>query len=324
MLSAISRFLACCTLLTVVACSSGDYSHKTEMPIPSAARGGVLPPGETTQPMRHAAAPVAAPAPAAQETSPAAAAPTVQPQASELSKEQPVVTPAAAEAIPAVPAPSPPDALPQMHEVAYAPAVPPDAVAPAPMAAPTTPVVAVTNPGPAAGAALPASAAAASESAPPMGGFGADYILGTGDEIRLIVYGEEDLSGQYLVGSTGIVALPLIGNINAAGHTVGQFEAAVRAKLSAGYVKDPRVSAQVINYRPFYIIGEVAKPGSYPYVNGMIVLNAVALAGGYTYRADAGDIRVVHASDPAKKERDIEQNEQVMPGDIIRVTERFF
>jgi polysaccharide export outer membrane protein len=149
-------------------------------------------------------------------------------------------------------------------------------------------------------------------------------VLGIGDEIRMTVYGEDDLSGQYQIGSTGIVALPLVGNVPAAGHTIDQFEQAVRDKLTKGYLNDPRVSVQVANYRPFFILGEVAKPGSYPYVNGMTVLSAVATAGGYTYRADRGDVRVTHANVANKEEEDINETSAIMPGDVIRVTERFF
>lgn len=151
-----------------------------------------------------------------------------------------------------------------------------------------------------------------------------EYVLGTGDKIKLTVYGETDLSGEYEVGSTGVVALPLIGDIAASGHTITHFEKAVREKLSEGYLRDPRVSAQVINYRPFFILGEVTKPGSYPFVNGMTVINAIALAGGYTYRADKGGMTMTRASDPNKKDAPVAEEAPVMPGDVIRVPERFF
>lgn len=151
-----------------------------------------------------------------------------------------------------------------------------------------------------------------------------EYVLGTGDRIRLTVYGEGDLSGEYEVGSTGIVAMPLIGDIRAAGQSLRSFEQLVRSKLSEGYLRDPRVNAQIVNYRPFFILGEVAKPGSYPYVNGMNVLNAVALAGGYTYRADKSGVTLTKASDSEKKEQRVPEESTVMPGDIIRVPERFF
>ncbi len=151
-----------------------------------------------------------------------------------------------------------------------------------------------------------------------------EYVLGVGDRLRLTVYGEDDLSGDYEVNSTGMVALPLIGNMQAAQLTIRNFEEAVRTKLASGYLRDPRVSVQVSNYRPFFILGEVAKPGSYPYVNGMNVLNAVAMAGGYTYRADKDDVVIVHANDPSKTEVKVREDATVMPGDVIRVPERFF
>lgn len=151
-----------------------------------------------------------------------------------------------------------------------------------------------------------------------------EYVLGTGDRIKLTVYGEADLSGEYEVGSTGIVALPLIGDVRVAGQPIRFFEQAVRKKLAEGYLRDPRVSAQVINYRPFFILGEVSKPGSYPYVNGMTVINAVALAGGYTYRADKSGATITRAHDPEKKDTPAVEEAIVAPGDIIRVPERFF
>ena len=151
-----------------------------------------------------------------------------------------------------------------------------------------------------------------------------EYVLGVSDRIKLTVYGEADLSGEYEVSSTGVIALPLIGDVPAAGQPVRAFEKAVRAKLSQGYLKDPRVSAQVVNYRPFFILGEVAKPGSYPYVNGMTIVNAVALAGGYTYRADKEDIMIKRANDQTKQEVSVREEGSVMPGDVIRVPQRFF
>lgn len=150
------------------------------------------------------------------------------------------------------------------------------------------------------------------------------YVLGAGDRVKLTVYGEADISGEYEVGSTGVVGIPLVGDIQAAGQTLRDFENAVARKLSDGYLKDPRVSAQVVNYRPFFILGEVSKPGSYPYVNGMTIVNAVALAGGYTYRADKDEITVTRANDPKKKDVAVDENDTVMPGDIVRVPERYF
>lgn len=151
-----------------------------------------------------------------------------------------------------------------------------------------------------------------------------EYRLGSGDRLRLIVYGEPDLSGEFDVSGTGRVALPLIGQVNAKGLTLHDFERAVEMKLREGYLTDPRVSAEVLNYRPFYIMGEVVKPGEYPYTSGMTVLNAIAVAGGYTYRAD--DTRVFVARERSQGEQDVRQLETtpVQPGDVIRIPERFF
>ena len=95
------------------------------------------------------------------------------------------------------------------------------------------------------------------------------YRLGTGDKIKLTVFGQDDLGGEFTVDDQGFIRLPLIGQVKAAGLTILGFEDAVTAKLADGYLRDPRVSVQVVNYRPFYIIGEVNKPGEYPYENGM-------------------------------------------------------
>lgn len=150
------------------------------------------------------------------------------------------------------------------------------------------------------------------------------YVLGVGDKVHVIVYGETDLTGDYDVGSTGDLHLPLIGTIKASGLTLAQLESEIQTKLSSGYLKNPRVSAEVTNYRPFYIIGEVNKPGEYPYVNGMNVLTAVALAGGYTYRADDSSVYIRRKGVNKEISEPADQTTKIEPGDIIRVTERFF
>jgi polysaccharide export outer membrane protein len=150
------------------------------------------------------------------------------------------------------------------------------------------------------------------------------YKLGTGDKLRVMVFGEMDLGGEYVVDGAGFISLPLIGQLHAAGDTIHQFEAEVTAKLKDGYLKDPRVSVEVINYRPFYIIGEIMKPGEYAYVNGMSVLNAVALAGGYTFRANERQVYIRRSGAGAEQAVMADQTTKIYPGDIIRVAERFF
>lgn len=152
-----------------------------------------------------------------------------------------------------------------------------------------------------------------------------NYKMGSGDKIRMIVYGENDLGGEYLIDGAGDVQLPLLGQVRASGMTIHDFEGAVGKEfVSEGYLKDPRVSVEVENYRPFYIMGEVRAPGQYPYVNGMNALNAVALAGGYTYRADDSTV-YVRRNGSSKEEKDpADQTTKIKPGDIIRVDERIF
>lgn len=152
----------------------------------------------------------------------------------------------------------------------------------------------------------------------------ADYRLAAGDTVRVTVYGHEDLSGEFEVDGTGRISLPLIRDVAAEGRSLLELEEIITAKLSPDYLKEPRVSAEVLNYRPFYIIGEVSEPGSYPYVNGMTVINAVAVAGGFTYRARKGRIRIVRESDDGTLELNAANDTVVMPGDVIEVPERFF
>jgi len=150
------------------------------------------------------------------------------------------------------------------------------------------------------------------------------YTLGSGDRLRITVFGEHDLSGEFEVNNVGKISMPLIGDIEVAKMTVAQAADSITQKLSGGYLRDPKVSIDVLNYRPFFILGEVIKPGSYPYVSGMTVVNAVAVAGGYTYRAGIEGVTVVRANDANKTEQKIEETGMVYPGDVVRVPERFF
>lgn len=151
-----------------------------------------------------------------------------------------------------------------------------------------------------------------------------DYKLGPGDKLRVTVYNEPDLSGEFDVGGQGSIALPLIGQVDVKGRTIGDVDALITQKYGANYLVNPRVSVEVLNYRPFFIIGEVKNPGSYPYVNGMTVLNAVALGGGYTPRADQKDIMLKRANSGSAPEERVTEDTIVLPGDVINVKERFF
>ena len=176
------------------------------------------------------------------------------------------------------------------------------------VAAPVQPL-----PGDSAPAAMPVSAAQ-----------GSAYTLGTGDRLRVTVFGEPELSGEFDVDSIGKISMPLIGDVPVMGLTISQASNSIVQKLVGGYLKDPKVSIDVMNYRPFFILGEVLKPGSYPSTSNLTVVNAVAMAGGYTYRADKDDITIVRANDPRKTEQKIGETGTVMPGDVLRVPERFF
>jgi polysaccharide export outer membrane protein len=174
---------------------------------------------------------------------------------------------------------------------------------------------------------LPSPEAAAAASAAAQGEAISDissYKLGPGDALRVTVFRHEDLSGQFTLDGEGYFAMPLVGEILAGGRTSRELEDEVEVALkSGGYLVDPQVSIEVLNYRPFYIIGEVNNPGSFSYVNGMTVINAVALAGGFTYRADQDDI-VISRGGSSGPEIEAALDTKVLPGDIIEVQERFF
>ncbi|ALL14890.1 polysaccharide biosynthesis/export family protein [Caulobacter henricii] len=150
------------------------------------------------------------------------------------------------------------------------------------------------------------------------------YLLGSSDKVRVTVYGEPTLSGEFFVTGSGVVSLPLIGEVKAAGLSLSQFQQAVQSSLSDGYLKDPRVSAEVLTFRPFYILGEVSKPGTYPYTSGLTVMNAVATAGGYTYRADKKQVFVKRNGATEEQKLALDPTVTVAPGDTIRIGERFF
>jgi protein involved in polysaccharide export with SLBB domain len=150
------------------------------------------------------------------------------------------------------------------------------------------------------------------------------YRLDTGDKVKVTVYGEDDLSGEFDVDGSGFVRLPLIGQVRAAGLSLKEFETAIGAKLAAGYLVNPKVSVEVTNYRPFTILGEVNKPGEYPYENGMTVLNAVALGGGYTYRADKDEVYIRRKGAREEIKLPADDRTAVYPGDTVRVDERIF
>jgi polysaccharide biosynthesis/export protein len=148
-----------------------------------------------------------------------------------------------------------------------------------------------------------------------------NYRLGAGDRIGIKVLGADELSGPYLVQSDGTIRMLLIGSVPAAGLTTQQLEQEISERLRAGkYLTNPRTSVSVTTYRPFYILGEVARPGDYPYASGMRVLSAVAAAQGYTYRANEDFVIIVRNG----QLRRADVLTSIQPDDIIRVPERYF
>ena len=152
----------------------------------------------------------------------------------------------------------------------------------------------------------------------------AAYRLGAGDKLRVAVYGVDTLGGEFEVPGGGRVSLPLIGEVQAAGLTTFELQQSIEAALRNGYVKDPHVSVQVENYRPFFILGEVNKPGEYPFTDRLTVLNAVAEAGGFTYRARTRIFRRRHGDRNGEATEKLTADSLVQPGDTIRIQERSF
>ena len=151
-----------------------------------------------------------------------------------------------------------------------------------------------------------------------------EYRLAAGDRVKITVFGHEDLSGEFDVDAAGQISMPLIDEIPAAGQTPRGLEDAIVQELQPDYLKNPNVSVEVLSYRPVYILGEVSTPGSYPFVNGMTVVNAVAVAGGFTYRARKGRIKIVRDNSEGSVEIPARLDTPLLPGDVIDVPERFF
>jgi protein involved in polysaccharide export with SLBB domain len=148
--------------------------------------------------------------------------------------------------------------------------------------------------------------------------------LHPGEKIKITVYGEDRLSGEYEIDPGGYVSLPLAGTVKAAGLSKQQFEQELTKKFRGGVLRDPKVTVDVSSFRPFYIRGEVAKPGKYPYEGGLNVMSAVALAGGSTYRASRANVLIQHIGESGFKEYPLSPTIPVLPGDLIRLPERYF
>jgi len=150
------------------------------------------------------------------------------------------------------------------------------------------------------------------------------YLLGAGDTLQIVVFGEMDLSGPVKIADNGMLSMPLIGTIPAQGLTVAQLQQQLVKKLDANAVKSPNVTVTITEYRPFFILGEVKNPGSYPYMPNMTVLTAIAVAGGFTPRAAQDSISVTRHYEGKPYELRAFREARVQPGDTVFVFERHF
>lgn len=150
------------------------------------------------------------------------------------------------------------------------------------------------------------------------------YLLGPGDTLRINVFGEPDLSGSYRISDNGAIALPLVGQVSAQGLSVPELQHRLVTLFGTKAVKSPDVTVQIDAYRPFFILGEVKTPGSYEYVPDMTVLTAVAIAGGFTFRAQQDEVSITRKHDGMSSESRAVREAHVLPGDVVYVFERHF
>ncbi len=150
------------------------------------------------------------------------------------------------------------------------------------------------------------------------------YLLDTADRLRIFVYGQPNLSRQYTVDHDGQISVPLIGDVTARGKTTSEVKGTIRARLGAEFVKDPQVTVDVQQNRPFFILGEVKTAGQYPYVSGMTVETAIAIAGGHSERASDRKYRITRRVNGYVEQIEAPGDYVVKPGDTVYVFERFF
>jgi polysaccharide export outer membrane protein len=151
-----------------------------------------------------------------------------------------------------------------------------------------------------------------------------DYHLGPGDKVKITVFNNQDVSGEAVLDSSGDIALPLLGQVPALNLTVSDLQTKITDLLNRQYLVDPKVSIEVLNYRPFFILGEVGRPGSYPYIAGVTVRQAVAIGGGYTRRARTSTVSIVRQTPVGEDRLEATSDTPVLPGDTVEVGRRLF
>ena len=169
-----------------------------------------------------------------------------------------------------------------------------------------------------------APAPVAYAAAPMPAAYDTAYKLDAGDKLRVVVYGQEGLTNSYAIDAGGSITMPLIGAVPARGRTAAGLAAAITAKLRNGYIRDPSVAVEIESYRPFFILGEVAAPGQYPYVPNMSVESAVAIAGGFSPRARRDVVTLTHSDSSGSMRVVVPLGTVVSPGDTVLVGERWF
>src|SRR5215471_1754372 len=150
------------------------------------------------------------------------------------------------------------------------------------------------------------------------------YRLQPGEKVRITVFGETGLSGEYQIDPAGFISLSLAGVVKAAGLTENELQQKLVELYSKEYLRNPKITVSVSEFRPFYIIGEVEKPGAYPYTSGLNVLSAIAIAGGTTYRASRSTVLIQHPGESGMREYPLASTVPILPGDIIRIPQRYF
>jgi protein involved in polysaccharide export with SLBB domain len=148
--------------------------------------------------------------------------------------------------------------------------------------------------------------------------------LQAGEKIRLTVYGEASLSGDYQIDPSGYLSLPLAGTVKAAGLTQAELEQELSRKFRSEYLRNPKVTVSITEFRPFYILGEIERPGAYPYTSGLNVLSSIAIAGGTTYRGSRSTVLIQHPGESGMREYPLASSVPILPGDIIRIPQRYF
>jgi polysaccharide export outer membrane protein len=166
--------------------------------------------------------------------------------------------------------------------------------------------------------------AAAAYAAAPMPVASAAYRLDAGDRLRVVIYGQEGLTNTYAIDAGGSITMPLIGSVPARGRTPAGLASEITGRLRNGYIRDPSVAVEIESYRPFFILGEVAAPGQYPYVPNMSVESAVAIAGGFSPRARRDRVTLTHTDDSGVSRFVVPLGTALGPGDTVLVGERWF